>query len=116
MRSLGTDKQVCCDFMSLSSYLLPLVNISDPIEVEIQMPDEVLRDPNYQRLSDDDCMFMQSSTLRSKHRWPFHIFVYPLVRSGAAGALSKDLPLAQAVRMLPPEDVARWDWWDLKLF
>ncbi|CAK9060139.1 unnamed protein product [Durusdinium trenchii] len=73
--------------------------------VEIQMPDEVLRDPNYQRLSDDDCMFMQSSTLRSKHRWPFHIFVYPLVRSGAAGALSKDLPLAQAVRMLPPEDV-----------
>ena len=75
-------------------------------KVEILLPEgEVLRDPHYQKLSDDDCMFMQSSYLRGKHRWPFHIFVYPLVRS-TVSSLPKELPLTQAVRSLPSEDVA----------
>ena len=38
---------------------------------------------------------------------PFHIFVYPLVRSGIK--LASDLPLEQAVRQLAPSDVF-WRW------
>lgn len=72
------------------------------VQIDLPLHSDVVKDPE-ERLSDDDYMFKHSATLRNKQRSPFHIFVYPLVRSGIK--LASDLPLEQAVRQLAPSDV-----------
>eukprot|EP00439_Symbiodinium_sp_Y106_P032803 s5686_g3.t3 len=72
--------------------------------VQVRLPDRelVVRDPTFAELSDADYMFWIVTPLRNDHHWPYQICAIPVVRKGV---LPPGVPLAQAVRTLPPEDV-----------
>ncbi|CAE7507863.1 ddaD [Symbiodinium sp. CCMP2592] len=72
--------------------------------VQVRLPDRelVVRDPAFAELSDADYMFWIVTPLRNDHYWPYQICAIPVVRKGT---LPPGVPLVQAVRTLPPEDV-----------
>ena len=51
--------------------------------------------------------FWLAKSLRSRHRWPWHVFAVPVVRADAGPRLTRLAgrpDLRQALRQLPPED------------
>ncbi|CAJ1345729.1 unnamed protein product [Effrenium voratum] len=76
---------------------------------EVLIVDEdVVRDPGFASMSDDKYMFWLAKSLRSRHRWPWHVFAVPVVRADAGPRLARLAgrpDLRQALRQLPPEDV-----------
>jgi len=81
----------------------PRTLLNEEAQVQILLPPgDVVKDPA-EKFSDDDYMFRHAAELRNNSRCPFHIFVFPLVRSGIV--LRSGQPLAEAVRQLAPSDV-----------
>ncbi|CAE7303561.1 TOP2 [Symbiodinium natans] len=80
-----------------------MLNSPEHARVQVRLPDPelVVRDPKYVNLSDADYMFWIAAPLRNQY-WPYQICAVPVIRKGT---LPAGMPVAQAARTLPPEDV-----------